>query len=295
MHKYGSVSGSVSLKTVVVMSFVCLAMASLPVMAQNLFPSAGNAGINTTNPQRLLHIAGSPPTLLFQDNLRLRTAVAIESIFSFRDSSLTEYAWVGDGSPSVNTLTMYAGPSHGLTLFSGGIEVFTSPAGSGNVGIGVANPTSKLHVAGNIVATGSVAATYQDVAEWVPSTEDLTAGTLVSIDASASNHVRASTSAYDTSVAGVVSAQPGLILGVAGTSKAMIATTGRVKVRVDATSAPIAIGDLLVSSDRSGVAMKSEPLKVGGRAMHQPGTIFGKALEPLNSGVGEILVLLTLQ
>ena len=41
--------------------------------------------------------------------------------------------------------------------------------------------------------------------------------------------------AYDTRVAGVVSVNPGVILGKGGDSKAMIATTGRVPVRVDAT------------------------------------------------------------
>ena len=74
-----------------------------------------------------------------------------------------------------------------------------------------------------------------------------------------------------------------------------MATTGRVKVRVDATRAPIKVGDLLVTSDVPGTAMKSEPIVVGGRKMHAPGTIIGKALEPLESGTGEILVLLCLQ
>ncbi len=41
--------------------------------------------------------------------------------------------------------------------------------------------------------------------------------------------------------------------------------------------------------------MKSEPVVVGGRQIHAPGTIIGKALEPLEGGVGEILVLLSLQ
>jgi hypothetical protein len=74
-----------------------------------------------------------------------------------------------------------------------------------------------------------------------------------------------------------------------------VATTGRVKVKVDATRAPIKVGDLLVTSDVEGVAMKSEPVDVGGRRMHAPGTIIGKALEPLEKGAGEILVLLSLQ
>jgi hypothetical protein len=34
---------------------------------------------------------------------------------------------------------------------------------------------------------------------------------------------------------------------------------------------------------------------VGNRSFHSPGTIVGKALEPLAKGTGEILVLLSLQ
>jgi len=153
---------------------------------------------------------------------------------------------------------------------------------------------TSMHVSGALTAA-NISATYQDVAEWVPTTQKLAPGTVVVLDAKAANHVVASTSPYDTTVAGVVSPQPGLILGVAGPSKAMIATTGRVKVRVDATQGPIAIGDLLVTGDKPGVAMKSKPVDLGGIAMHRPGTLIGKALEALDGGEGEILVLLSLQ
>ncbi|HEV2705338.1 MAG TPA: hypothetical protein VGV59_05410 [Pyrinomonadaceae bacterium] len=168
---------------------------------------------------------------------------------------------------------------------------------NGNVGVGTATPAAnaKLHVAGNIIVDGNINAKYQDVAEWVPSTQKLTAGMVVVLDAERNNHVLASETSYDTRVAGVISAQPGLSLGEAGEGKVLVATTGRVKVRVDATRAPVRIGDLLVTSDVAGVAMKSEPVEVGGRKMHAPGTIIGKALEPLEKGTGEILVLLSLQ
>jgi hypothetical protein len=68
-----------------------------------------------------------------------------------------------------------------------------------------------------------------------------------------------------------------------------------VKVKVDATAGPIQVGDLLVTSDQPGVAMKSQPIDVGGVQIHRPGTLVGKALEPLQKGTGEILVLLSLQ
>jgi hypothetical protein len=118
---------------------------------------------------------------------------------------------------------------------------------------------------------------------------------VVILDTNVGNGVVASSSAYDTMVAGVVSAQPGIILGEEGTAKEQIATTGRVRVKVDATAAPIQVGDILVTSDKSGYAMKSLPIDINGRKFHQPGTIVGKALEALADGEGEILVLLSLQ
>jgi hypothetical protein len=123
----------------------------------------------------------------------------------------------------------------------------------------------------------------------------MTAGTVVVLNASRSNEVMASFRAYDTAVAGVVSERPGVILGTASPSKAQIATIGRVRVKVDATKHAVAVGDLLVTSDKPGMAMVSEPVDLGGVKIHRPGTLIGKALEPLRGGEGEILVLLSLQ
>ncbi len=179
---------------------------------------------------------------------------------------------------------------------------------AGLVGIGTTNPPTalltvgdaggtgnKLTVNGDITVTGNVAAKYQDVAEWVSAGMELEAATVVVLDPSHDDQVMPSSRSYDTTVAGVVSAQPGLILGEGAKGKEKVATTGRVKVKVDATREPIAIGDLLVTSDVPGTAMKSQPLDINGRRFHQPGTIIGKALQPLAGGKGEILVLLSLQ
>ena len=169
---------------------------------------------------------------------------------------------------------------------------------SGSVGIGITTPSAakKLHVVGDVQIDGNIAAKYQDVAEWVVSSQRLPAGTVVILNPHEIDQVLASSTAYDTSVAGVVSDRPGLLLGEAGANKVKVATTGRVKVKVDAGKMGIKIGDLLVTSNRPGVAMKSTPLNLGGASLHRPGTLIGKALEPLKGGAtGEILVLLSLQ
>ena len=148
---------------------------------------------------------------------------------------------------------------------------------------------------GNVTVNGNIAAKYQDMAEWVPSSEQISSGTVVVLDSTKSNHVVPSDHAYDTRVAGVISEQPGIALGESGAGKVLVATTGRVLVNVDATKSPIHIGDLLVTSDVPGMAMKSVPVNLGGVQLHRPGTLIGKALEPLEKGSGKILVLLSLQ
>ena len=125
--------------------------------------------------------------------------------------------------------------------------------------------------------------------------EQISAGSVVVLDSTKANQVTSSTTSDDTRFAGVVSEQPGIALGEKSEAKVLVATTGRVRVKVDASKSPIRIGDLLVTSDVPGMAMKSEPIMIGGRQIHAPGTLIGKPLETLNDGSGTILVLLSLQ
>jgi len=127
-----------------------------------------------------------------------------------------------------------------------------------------------------------------DVAEYFPVTGDVSPGTVVVIGAGGT--LRPATIAYDTGVAGIVSAAPGMSLGVnegGNPGEQLIAVAGRVPCKVDASNGPISPRDLLTTSGNPGYAMKATDPKVG--------TILGKAMGTLESGTGTIDVLVTLQ
>ena len=244
-------------------------------------------------------------------NITIGPPPAATTGFSFYKFPLTvtgpEWSYVriqGSGNPLQTGIVFDRGNNTGfLMAFTGDGSFRIAPMASMNDagltaakdGVNGQDVGLTMEPDGDIRVAGNIGAKYQDVAEWVPVHSQLEPGTVVVLDRVGRNVVLASSSAYDTAVAGVVSARPGIILGDAGTDKAQVATTGRVRVKVDASNASIAAGDLLVTSGRSGYAMKSIPLDVAGAAMHRPGTIVGKALEPLDKGTGEILVLLSLQ
>ncbi len=81
-----------------------------------------------------------------------------------------------------------------------------------------------------------------------------------------------------------------LLVGVAteaASENIPLGMSGVAFVNVDAGYAPVHRGDLLTTSPTPGYAMKAADPK--------PGTILGKALEPLDSGTGLIKVLIMLR
>ena len=280
--------------------------------SNSIYYNGGNVGIGTTTPGVKLDVngyiaAGSLNGFIFTDDLNTGLTSPGADKLNLVTGGLTRFhindlgnVGIGIGTNVGNTRVNVQGAdstsaNYALFVQNSSNTNLLSVRNDGNVGIGTTSPQEKLHVAGSIKVDGNINAKYQDMAEWVPSREQLAAGTVVVLDSTKSNQVISSTVSYDTRVAGVISAQPGITLGEGGEGKVLVATTGRVRVKVDASRGAIHIGDLLVTSDVSGVAMKSEPVEFAGRKMHMPGTIIGKALEPMAKGQGEILVLLSLQ
>lgn len=138
---------------------------------------------------------------------------------------------------------------------------------------------------------GAFGTGFADVAELVTVSEPVEASDILELDPSSPNRYRKSRIACSALVAGVVSTQPGIVMGTAetrlDTTKAALALVGIVRVKVTNEGGPIRPGDLLVTSSTPGHAMRwamPEPC---------PCALVGKALEPMTDESGVILVLLT--
>ncbi|RLI49318.1 MAG: hypothetical protein DRP09_20745 [Candidatus Thorarchaeota archaeon] len=157
---------------------------------------------------------------------------------------------------------------------------------------------------GVVAPDGMLAPTFDvgspDVAEYFPVVvSGLEPGDVVSIapDTDGGFGLHRATQAYDTSVAGIVSTEPGVTLGVRdgnimpgnNEEEVPLALVGRVPCKVDASYGAIAIGDLLTTSPTPGHAMRCDDY------LACIGSIVGKALQSLEDGTGVILVLVTLQ
>ena len=117
-----------------------------------------------------------------------------------------------------------------------------------------------------------------DIAEFFPSIQSLSPGEVVKVDPENPEHVIKSASAYESRVVGVVSTNPGIVLGEAPGYP--IALAGRVPVKISQNSGPIIPGDYLTTSPEPGLAMKSQ----------SNGRVIGQALEPWSPGSGKDLI-----
>jgi hypothetical protein len=182
-----------------------------------------------------------------------------------------------------------------------GQEEFVSILQNGNVGVGTSSPDAKLHVAGT-TRTGVLEITGgSDLAEpfEVAGAGVAQPGMLVAIDPTdptQPGRLRVAGSAYDRTVAGVVSGANGIKAGVVMKQDATVADgslpvalSGRVYAWADASNGPIEPGDLLTTSTKPGHAMKvTDPARAQGATI-------GKAMSSLREGTGLVLVLVSLQ
>ncbi len=137
-----------------------------------------------------------------------------------------------------------------------------------------------------------------EVATLMPTIDPLETGDLLVADDILPGQVRLAMVPRDPRVLGVATGEPGVCLNGRGPSqdgiteparvaRVPVALSGIVQCKADASAGPIAVGELLVTSSTPGHAMLAEN--------PAPGTVVGKALEPLASGTGLIKVLIMLR
>ncbi len=217
-----------------------------------------------------------------------------------------------DGRPSYFLDVYTTGPGdsdHKFRIHSQGRTLLDVDYGGVNVRADYGLWVEKdLHVFGRAYHSGGCG----DIAENVavnPDHKDLEPGTVVCIDPEHPDQFTPCGRSYDTSVAGIVSADPNSLLeptvmdadgrrrGLSSIRPTIpLALVGRVDCFVDTTDREIRIGDLLTTSDTPGHAMKAEPEMINGKPFIPSGTVIGKALEPLPKGrKGKVKVLVTLR
>ena len=179
----------------------------------------------------------------------------------------------------------------------------------------------KVTWVGHVYADGSYLSPAADLAELLPASEGLEPGDVLVIGPD--GQLARSSEAYQPTVVGVYSTKPAFLGGVpedagaeeaevqlgaqsaagekidamaqlATDGKVPLAIAGVVPVKVSAENGPIQPGDLLTAASLPGHAMKASPVDLDGVEIYRPGTMIGKALEPLDEGTGVISVLITL-
>jgi hypothetical protein len=186
---------------------------------------------------------------------------------------------------------------HGIGFIGGQFETGNS-SGAILIGRGLGSTRFRVDPLGKVFADGGFQTGGADFAESFAVRGDrkhYEAGDLLAIDRDGARRMVLAQEPYSHLVAGIYSTKPGLL----GTPHTMfdpeleqevpLAVVGVVPCKVTAENGPITAGDLLVSSSRPGYAMK------GTNRKRMLGAVVGKALEPLPSGKGTILVLVTLQ
>jgi len=275
--------------------------------------SNGNVGIGTTGPQGQLNIgnvsnAGLKTYTNGQgDGLIVNAYYNSSNIYeSYVDLVAARTSSAINGGSNFRFLTQ--------PLSSGNPAVAMVINQSGNVGIGTATPTRKLHIAGDVQIDGNLyfgstpipqnvpyagsACQGGDYAESVDVAGDRMSyepGDVLVIDPDSEGEFLKSVQPYSTFVTGIYSTKPGVI-GRRQTSdishakdEVPMAMVGIVPTKVSAENGPIKAGDLLVTSSTLGYAMK------GTDRSQMLGAVIGKALGHLDSGTGVIEVVVTLQ
>lgn len=187
-----------------------------------------------------------------------------------------------------------------------GVNVDGDNSGSGYIAVNGTNGSANIILNGNSSGDGRIICDVLQINGGSDLSErfDISSvhapvkpGMIVSINPSKPGDLLVSQKAYDRTVAGIISGaggvKPGMLMGQTGTKadgQHPVALTGRVYCYVDADAGgAIEPGDMITTSATPGHGMKVTDHSKA------TGAIIGKAMSPLPSGKGLVLVLVSLQ
>ncbi|MFC2108314.1 M6 family metalloprotease domain-containing protein [Candidatus Bipolaricaulota bacterium] len=218
------------------------------------------------------------------------------------DPWVSPYAFTDASTPNSR---LYSGVSTGVSVIDISASAATMTA---DIQFGPP-PTAavfRVDAAGNVLADQAFyGASFQtgaaDVAEWVLVSEPVKAGDVLELDPENPQHYRKTTGSCSSLVAGVVSTDPGVVLGssplgfgpwtddsrLVTEDSALLALIGIVPVKACDEGGPIEPGDLLVPASIPGYIRRWDP-----EHADFCDNFVGKALEPLEIGTNQILILL---
>ena len=115
-----------------------------------MVPVTGKVGIGTTTPGAPLHVSN---TAMSQDIIRLTNGVGTYKLNDYTFTTPSSFL-IRTGAGYLSLETAYASSDAGIRFKEGADEVMRIVGGK--VGIGIATPTEKLDVVGNIKASGTI-------------------------------------------------------------------------------------------------------------------------------------------
>jgi hypothetical protein len=242
------------------------------------------AGVRWSTVDATQIFSGTSSVGIISSGGNIRSNVGGSTIQTISSSGITVTGNINFSGSLVDTaaLELITGSNGNITLSPNGSGVIVANKDIVN---GQANGTGNIGSASgvfNTIFAKATSAQYADVAERYLADADYPVGTVLVIGGD--NEVTQSNTVGQTSIAGTVSENPGVLMnrGLEGEHVAAVALIGRVPCRVVGV---INKGDLLMSSDFPGVACKLEN--------YTPGCVIGKALESYSNnteGTIEIMV-----